>query len=186
MIEYKEFKRDRFTYLIGSNGEVIRKESYISNGKSKTLRKPKKIKGSITKKGYLGVELEGKFYFVHRLVAMCFISNDYNKEQVNHKDGNKLNNNVENLEWVTNKENMEHSYKNKFHINHSGEKARNFKYKFKCIEHEEWGELMALDMAKKIDERVNYKINIKATSSNIRKRLSAFNLNFIKIEKKVG
>ena len=64
--------------------------------------------------GYCQVELrknsKGKHLLVHRLVAEAFLSNPQNKEQVNHKDGNKLNNNVNNLEWVTCSENAVHAF----------------------------------------------------------------------------
>lgn len=48
---------------------------------------------------------------VHQLVAQAFIPNPYNKKEVNHKNRNKEDNSVENLEWVTHQENMDHYYR---------------------------------------------------------------------------
>lgn len=50
-------------------------------------------------------------YSVHRILATTFIKNSQSKPQVNHKDGNKLNNNIENLEWCTASENIAHSFR---------------------------------------------------------------------------
>lgn len=79
-------------------------------------KKTKKILSifDVNGEGYLRVILfknhKKKRFFIHRLVAKTFIENPDNKPQVNHKDGVKQNNNLENLEWVTNSENQLHSY----------------------------------------------------------------------------
>lgn len=52
---------------------------------------------------------------MHRIVALVFLDNTQNKPQVNHKDANKENNTITNLEWVTRKENMQHSSENRLH-----------------------------------------------------------------------
>lgn len=86
----------------------------VSNfGKIKNSKTGHILKGTVQKNGYLLVHLrlqnnEMKLY--HRVVAEVFIPNIDNKPEVNHIDGNKLNNRVDNLEWVTAKENIEHSF----------------------------------------------------------------------------
>jgi hypothetical protein len=65
----------------------------------------------VNENGYIRVFIYNKTYTLHRLIAFAFLENSENKEQVNHIDGNKLNNCVNNLEWVTNQENQIHKFK---------------------------------------------------------------------------
>ena len=68
--------------------------------------------GWVTKKGYMRINLINKHYQVHRLVADTFIKNDNpNKTEVNHKNFDRTDNRVENLEWVTHAENVRYSHK---------------------------------------------------------------------------
>lgn len=93
----------------------------ISNyGRVKTLAyvkmrcngKPHPVREMIRKpffKDYSTITLLGKTYLIHRLVAEAFLPNPEGKKEVNHIDGNSLNNHVSNLEWATNLENQKHA-----------------------------------------------------------------------------
>lgn len=85
-------------YLITEDGKIYSKTS------------KKFLSPATNDNGYLVVSLEGKNKRVHRLVATEYIPNPENKPEVNHIDGDKKNNHVVNLEWVTSKENKEHAW----------------------------------------------------------------------------
>lgn len=91
-------------YWIDTNGKVYNIDNIC-------------LKPFISNSGYYRLNLvlkngKQKKFSVHRLVAFVFIKNDdpIRKKQVNHKDGDKLNNKVENLEWVSQSENVRHAY----------------------------------------------------------------------------
>lgn len=93
-----------------------------SDGRIYSHRSNKFLSPSKTTDGYLAVRFtndqkEGKTFKVHRLVAILFIPNEQNLPEVNHKDGNKQNNNVNNLEWVSHSQNIKHAWDNKLILN---------------------------------------------------------------------
>lgn len=73
--------------------------------------------------GYKMIRTPNRDWYLHRMLAVHFIPNPKNKPQVNHIDGDKLNNSLENLEWVTKSENMRHAFDTGLAPKHS--KTRN-------------------------------------------------------------
>ena len=100
-------------YEVSDTGQIRTAERTVSCGPNRTRRVPSKLRKFDITSGYYDVVLckNGKMTtrLVHRLVAEAFIPNPNNKEIVNHKDGDKQNNNVNNLEWVTRAENDLHA-----------------------------------------------------------------------------
>ena len=90
-------------YIVYSDGTVysVRRNKFLKPGLNKTT-------------GYKNIELIGKTFTIHRLVAEAFIPNPDNLPQVNHKNLDKSDNRIENLEWVTARQNTNHRYKSKY------------------------------------------------------------------------
>lgn len=100
-------------YQVSNLGRV-RSLIYKNNANGKIYKREKLLKQFYDRNGYLRVDLKmgkRKNAQVHRLVALAFIPNPLEKPQVNHKDKDKENNKVDNLEWVTNQENQLHRYR---------------------------------------------------------------------------
>ena len=110
------FRKERFingvrAFNLNENDGIVTHDNYVvfSTGDVFNLHGVK-MAGMIDRCGYHEIILNGKPYRVHRLVAEAFIPNTENKPCINHKDGNKLNNSVDNLEWCTHSENIIHAY----------------------------------------------------------------------------
>jgi hypothetical protein len=99
--------KDLGIYTIYSDGKVY-------SNKTKKFIKPH------IENGYyrIGLYIDGKpkTYKLHRLIGECFIEKPEGKNQINHKDCNKLNNDVSNLEWCNNSENQLHAYQNGLNV----------------------------------------------------------------------
>lgn len=125
-IQYQEIP-EAPGYRVGSDGTVWSRK----NRRWGLLDYWKQMRSPTTRLGYVEVRLRvdggNKTFSVSRLVAKAFLPNPDGKAEVNHKDGNKRNNAVENLEWVTKSENHRHAYANGLRYRPWGTKAKSAK-----------------------------------------------------------
>jgi hypothetical protein len=115
MIEeiWKDIDFTNGEYQVSNLGRIKSMQRIVKDSKGRLQPiNEKLIKGWINQKGYVEVSIKGKSHKVHRLVAKAFIENLELKPSVNHIDFNKENNCLQNLEWVTNKENTHHAIVN--------------------------------------------------------------------------
>lgn len=114
---WKDIQGFEDKYQINENGEVKSIKRHIENGSPSGMTLPEKIlKQQVNRKGYCMVSLrkDNKTYakYVHILVAQAFLHKNHPNDIVNHKDGNKTNNHVTNLEYTTYSQNNQHAYDN--------------------------------------------------------------------------
>jgi hypothetical protein len=103
-IEGEEWKPIDPSFINGCEGYSVSSHGRLMNSKNKMFL------GNTGEQGYVRVSINEKLYRMHTLVAHAFHENPENKPHVNHKDGNRSNNHVDNLEWCTRSENMQHAY----------------------------------------------------------------------------
>lgn len=87
------------------DGYEASSDGHIRNKNTKRV-----LREFVGRDGYFRTQFGGKTRTVHRVIAMAFIPMEDGRDFVNHKDGDKRNNNVENLEWCTRSENAKHAY----------------------------------------------------------------------------
>ena len=115
---WKDITEYEGLYQVSNIGRIKSLERYSANQWSEKarFREEKILSYQLTKDGYPSIKLSKNGnairHRIHRLVALCFLENPFGKEQVNHINGIKTDNRVENLEWATQNENQLHACKN--------------------------------------------------------------------------
>ena len=173
------------SYEVSTFGNVRSIDRVILRNDGQTRRYKSKLMSQNTDRyGYSNVYLskDGNDLRVrvHRLVAIAFIPNPDNKEQVNHKDGNKSNNIVDNLEWATNSENQIHAVSTELSVCKAGIEAKRFTGSVQAFN--KAGELVATMSGNK--EMKEYGFDFRLVSAVLLgKRKSHKDCTFIKLNK---
>lgn len=123
---WKDIEGYEGLYQVSNLGRVKSLEKIVLNKGSKILKPEIILKTGFSRDGYplttISKNNKTRTFRINRLVAQAFIPNPENKDTVNHKNGIKTDNRVENLEWNTRSENVLHAYKYGLKISVKGEK----------------------------------------------------------------
>ncbi len=116
-----------------------------------TLEPEREMSYTLNNRGYLSVVVRRRTHMLHRLVAQAYIPQPQGKDYVNHIDGNKLNNRVDNLEWCTIAENNQHARETGLH-----QASKGYKLKYKSDETKKIALSNLKDKSKLTPEQVRY------------------------------
>ena len=162
---WSDIKSYEGMYLISDHGRVLSLSRKIKRKCGDYISKTFELKQSMSTTGYYKVDLKRngirEIFKVHRLVATYFVANPYEYGQVNHIDGNPLNNHFSNLEWVTQQQNAQHAVmvglKSAFDIDKS---SLEYLHKQRGMNAKEIGELFGLSSAPILKKLKEYGIEV--------------------------